>query len=313
MSSRSFTRAFDVLLFLPALACGSGHAGSGDVANALEATIQAETTFAGMRGRYAAYRVRLSGVGGVAVTGRLLRPLPTGAAAGARHPAVVLQDGRELNSAAVDFLPAEFGDIVVISLDYPEELPYEVSLGALLTGADRLQRAARRIAPSFSRAADYLASRGDVDTTRMVLVATSFAVPFAVKAAATDARFVNVGLVYGAGKMDDVLAANLTLRPRFLRPMAAWLAMRPFAEFAPERFVARIAPRPLVMVNGLDDPQMPQGAVRSLFDAAREPKTLIWLRTGHLMPTDSALIRVLVDTTLARLPALAMSRRGSTR
>ena len=40
------------------------------------------------------------------------------------------------------------------------------------------------------------------------------------------------------------------------------------------------------------------------YDAARDPKTLIWLRTGHLLPTDSVLIRALVDTALSRLPIL---------
>jgi hypothetical protein len=44
--------------------------------------------------------------------------------------------------------------------------------------------------------------------------------------------------------------------------------------------------------------------VQRLYDAARPPKSLIWLRTGHLAPTDSALIRALVDTALARLPVL---------
>ena len=52
------------------------------------------------------------------------------------------------------------------------------------------------------------------------------------------------------------------------------LATRPFAEFAPERDIGRIAPRPIVMVNGIDDPQMPRRAVESLYDAARQPKTL---------------------------------------
>jgi hypothetical protein len=64
------------------------------------------------------------------------------------------------------------------------------------------------------------------------------------------------------------------------------------------------------MVNGRDDPQMPVQAVRALYAAAREPKTLVWLTTGHLMPTDTALIRVLVDTTLVRLPVLADGRTG---
>jgi fermentation-respiration switch protein FrsA (DUF1100 family) len=74
--------------------------------------------------------------------------------------------------------------------------------------------------------------------------------------------------------------------------------------------VARIAPRPIIMVNGVDDPQMPRGAVESLYDAAREPKTLIWLRTGHLMPDDSVLVRALVDTVLVRLPSLRDVRRA---
>ena len=58
------------------------------------------------------------------------------------------------------------------------------------------------------------------------------------------------------------------------------------------------------MVNGVDDAQMPVDAVQRLYDAAREPKSLVWLRTGHLMPTDSLLIRTLIDTAFARLPVL---------
>ncbi|MEX2152498.1 MAG: alpha/beta hydrolase [Gemmatimonadaceae bacterium] len=264
--------------------------------------VSAETTFTGMRGRYAAYRIRISNDKGLSVTGRLLRP--AGGGFTRRFPAVLLENGRELNSRAVDFLPAEFGDVVVLSLDYPDELPYELSIREILLQSDRLRRASRRIAPMFSLGADYLLARDDVDDSRLVIVASSFAVPFAVNAAALDRRFVNVGLVYGAGNMAEVLGANLTIRPLWLRRAAAWVAMRPFAEFAPERNVGRIAPRPVVMVNGIDDPQMPRSAVVALYDAARPPKTLIWLRTGHLMPDDSALVRTLVDTTLALLPAL---------
>jgi len=259
----------------------------------------AETTAAPPRGRYAAERVRLTSSTGLVATGRLLRPAGAGC-----YPAVLLQDGREENSEVIGRLPAEFGDVVVLSLDYPAEFPYTIRPRDALFDADRLQRAARRIPALFSLGADYLAGRRDVDTARIALAATSFAVPFATIAAAADPRFRNVALVYGAGDLPSVLAANLTMRPRFLRRPVAWIAMRPFADFAPERFAARIAPRPIIMVNGIDDPQMPTSAVRALYDAARQPKALIWLRTGHLMPTDSALIRSLVDTALARLPVL---------
>ena len=267
--------------------------------------VHAETTFTGMRGPYAGYRVRLLSGSGLVVTGQLLRP--AGDSGGGRYPAMVLNDGRELNSRALDYLPPDFGGVVVLSVDYPRELPYTIDLTALLSQGDSIRKAARLIPAAFSLGAAYLAQRADVDSTRMAMAATSFAVPFAVMAAATDKRFRNVALVYGAGDLADVVAANLTIRPRVLRRPIAWLATRPFTEFEPERYVAAIAPRRIIMVNGVDDPQMPRAAVESLYDAARQPKALIWLRTGHLMPTDTALIRALVDTAFARMPVLHRS------
>lgn len=267
--------------------------------------VRAETSFTGMRGRYAAYRITLRNGDGVVVTGRLLQPARD--PVGGRRPAIVLNDGRELNSGAILYLPPDFGDVVVLSIDYPPELPYTIDLAALFSHRDSIRKASRLIPVSLSLAAAYLARRADVDSTRIAIAATSFAVPFAVIAAATDERFRNVALIYGAGDLADVVAANLTIGPRMLRGPIAWLATRPFTEFEPERYAAAIAPRRLVMVNGVDDPQMPRAAVESLYDAAREPKALIWLHTGHLMPTDTTLIRALVDTAFARMPVLQPS------
>jgi hypothetical protein len=261
--------------------------------------VAAETASAGSRGRYALLRVRLRSSTGLEVTGRLLRP-----PSATRAPAILLNDGRELNSRAIDYLPPDFGDIVVLSIDYPEAIPYSVGVTDLVMNGGSIRKAARLIPASFSLAGEWLSLRGDVDAARVGVVATSFAVPFATMAAAMDARFRDVGLIYGAGDFATVMAANIDVRPRWLRRPAAWLATRAFREFEPERHVALIAPRPLLMINGIDDPQMPREAVESLYNAARDPKTLIWLRTGHLLPTDSVLIRGLVDTALARLPIL---------
>lgn len=263
------------------------------------ALARAESTDSRERGRYVAERVRLESTSGLVVTGRLFHPRAIGC-----YAAVLLQDGREENSGVIERLPVEFGDVVVLSLDYPATIPYTIRLSDFLLRSRPLEEGARRIPAAFSLGAEFLARRADVDTARIAMAATSFAVPFAVIAAAADRRFHDVALIYGAGDMPKVLAANLHGVPGLLRPPVAGIAMRPFAPFAPERFVARISPRPLVMINGIDDPQMPAEAVRQLYDAAREPKTMIWLRTGHLMPTDSALIRSLIDTAFARLPVL---------
>jgi hypothetical protein len=299
VSLTSVVRRASVLVAL--VACGRTDAAGqyDDYALLRGRLVAAETTASGSRGRYVLERVRLRSSTGLEVTGRLLRPVSA-----TRVPAILLNDGRELNSRALDYLPAEFGDVVVLSIDYPDAIPYSVGVKDLVVNGGRIRKAARLIPASFSLAAEWLSSRNDVDAARVGLVATSFAVPFATIAAAMDARFRDVGLIYGAGDFASVMAANVELRPRWLRRPAAWLATRGFREFEPERHVALIAPRSLLMINGIDDPQMPRTAVEALYNAARDPKTLIWLRTGHLLPTDSVLIRALVDTALARLPIL---------
>lgn len=267
----------------------------------------AQTANTVSRGRYRAERLRLESTTGLVVTGWLYSPT-TGTGC---YPAALLENGREENSGVIDRLPADFGDVVVLSLDYPNDMPYGIRLRDAWLHATALRRSARQVPAIFSLGASYLAQRDDVDSTRIALAATSFAVPFATIAAAMDHRFANVALVYGAGDLAGVLAANLESVPSSIRRSAAGIAMKQFAPFAPERFASLIAPRPLVMVNGSDDAQIPPSAVRRLYEAAGEPKTLIWLRTGHLSPTDSGLIRGLIDTAFAHLPVLRDTVSGN--
>ncbi len=296
-------RTGSILSVVAALACASPAATPKELADYRKLRgdlTAAERSPAGSRGRYGVERVRLASSTGLVATGWVYHP----ARPGGCHAAVLLQDGREENSDVIARLPPEFGDVVVLSLDYPAAMPSVLQLRDVLQNRARVQRASRQIPALFSLGAAFLRQREDVDSTRIAIAATSFAVPFATIAAAVDTSFRNVALIYGAGDLPTVIAANLTLRPRGLRRPLAWLATRPFVEFAPERFIGGITPRPVVMVNGSDDPQMPRSAVVRLYDAARAPKSIAWLRTGHLMPTDSALIRTLVDTAFARIPVL---------
>ena len=48
------------------------------------------------------------------------------------------------------------------------------------------------------------------------------------------------------------------------------------ATYSPRRFIAKIAPRPLLIIGGQDDALMPESDVRKLFSAAKEPKQL-WI------------------------------------
>jgi hypothetical protein len=307
------TRTIAMALSLAAGGCGRTDASADEISalRELRGTLAiVRTSDAHPRGRYVEEKVRLQSSTGLVATGLILHPANV-----ASHclPAMLLEDGREENSGVINRLPPEFGDMVVLSLDYPNELPDNPQIRDVTLHATSVRKGARMAPAMFSLGAGYLAERPEVDAARVAMVAASYSVPFGTIAAAMDQRIRNVALIYGAGSLPLVFAANLKGIPSMLRRPLASLAMLPFAPFTPERYVQRIAPRPLVMINGVDDPRMPLAAVHALYDAAREPKALLLLKTGHLMPTDSALIQSLTDTAMARLPVLRAGGRGECR
>lgn len=60
----------------------------------------------------------------------------------------------------------------------------------------------------------------------------------------------------------------------------------------PVNWVARISPRPLLMINGKDDQIVPKECTERLFAAAKEPKEIVWLEGGHLPQPDAVLRKV---------------------
>lgn len=217
---------------------------------------------------------------------------------------VVLLDGQEIGADAVDALPEDRGTLAV-ALDYPELLEVEVPVWKAPAAAHRARRAARRAAESLLLAIDHFTRRPDVDSTRVALVGASFGVPVATIVASLEPRVDAVALVYGGGDIARLIEANLAIEPRALRwALARWgaWALRPLE---PARYAGRIAPRPLVLVSGEDDPQVPRECVEALYRAAREPKKIVWLPTGHLDPSDPALLERLAAIAIESLPVLA--------
>jgi fermentation-respiration switch protein FrsA (DUF1100 family) len=69
------------------------------------------------------------------------------------------------------------------------------------------------------------------------------------------------------------------------------------------------------MVNGADDLLIPRANVEALFDAARPPKDIIWMRSEHIEPDEKELIRTVAGRIAAwlgghgLLPPEAMGQR----
>jgi pimeloyl-ACP methyl ester carboxylesterase len=117
------------------------------------------------------------------------------------------------------------------------------------------------------RGIDLLVEQRGVDARRTGIVGSSRGAIEATIAAGVDRRLSPVLLLY-AGHF-DALETN--------HQGAA----------CPANYIARIAPRPLLMVNGTQDSDMIKDrSVEPLFKLARQPKQIIWTDGGHMFMTE---------------------------
>jgi len=85
---------------------------------------------------------------------------------------------------------------------------------------------------------------------------------------------------FSLGAMIGAAFCALDSRPRAVALALCGGGLGP-AALDPASYVARIAPRPLLMVNASQDERVPRSAAEALFDAAGEPKRIEWFEAGH--------------------------------
>jgi len=124
------------------------------------------------------------------------------------------------------------------------------------------------------RGVDYLASRNDIDVERVGFTGFSMGGAIGAIFCAIDERVEAAVLGITGGDFDKLnIRAGATGEERLRR---AYMIMDPV------NFVSRISPRPLLMINGAKDEIVPKAATEALYEAAREPKRIIWYDCGHI-------------------------------
>lgn len=240
---------------------------------------------------------RLTGSSGLAVTIAVRRPRD--APAGPR-PVFVILGGYRAGAAAADALPSLKGHTVV-GVEYPFTGDLGVRGAAVLGQVPAIRAAMLDTPPAVSLALDWLLLRPDVDSTAVELVGASFGAPFATIAAARDARVSRLWLLHGAGKPYTLMRDGLRGTPWGMRHAAAGLGylLANGPRMRPERWIGRVAPRPVVMINAADDERIARDAVDVLYAAAGDPKRILWLPGPHMTRSRTAVLRALVDTVVA--------------
>ena len=221
----------------------------------------------------------------------------------ARRPLFLILGGYRTGERAA-MLVEDPGDAVVAAMGYPFDGPTDLSGVAVVWHLPAIRSAILDTPPAIHLALDYLLGRPEVDTTRVELVGVSFGAFFAPVATALDPRVTRLWLIHGAGDPRAVVRHGLrgTVPPALPRAIVASVANIVFAgpRLAPELWLPRVAPRPVVMINASEDERLPPEAVRALHASAREPMEQIWVAGQHLHPTRESLIRELMDIVLSR-------------
>jgi dienelactone hydrolase len=208
-----------------------------------------------------------------------------------RRPVALILGGADTGRQAARLVPDTHG-IVVAAMSYPTDVR---RIGGLADALD-VRRAILDTPSAVMLSLDWLLAQPYADPARVELVGVSLGAPFACVAGSLDERVRRVWSIHGGGSPARLIAHALDDE---LWAPCAWLGGRAIAwlahgyTLAPERWVAGIAPRELVMVNALDDEDIPRACVELLFAAAREPKELRWLPGGHIDKDDEERIRAL--------------------
>ena len=212
---------------------------------------------------------------------------------GQPHPALVTLGGAQGGGRVAELAPAA-GRLVLVSVDYPYDGPRRgLSTWGFLNRLPAMRRALLKTPAATTLAVDYLSARGDIDPERIALVGGSLGALVAPAAAATEPRFSAVAILFGAGNLKALVGASIDV-PWPLRRPVAWLANLVVSPLEPLKYIGRISPRPVLLLNGLGDRRMPEALVRELHAKAGEPKTAVWLDVGHAQVASPAFRELVV-------------------
>jgi len=148
------------------------------------------------------------------------------------------------------------------------------------------------------RAIDFLQSRPEMDGKRIGYIGLSMGGILGGILAGVDERVQAPILIVAGGDWGYLFANSQHPNAVQLRQKNPELFKNPqkinevVGTIDPVNWVGRIAPRPLLMINGKDDQIVPKECTERLFAAAKEPKEILWLEGGHMPQPDAVLRKV---------------------
>ncbi len=230
-----------------------------------DAPLEASERQVASQGRHRQYRVEFNGIEkGRRVPAFVYVPEGEGP-----HPAVLLQygSGGNKNTNYIVAVGREFVEagFVVLTIDVPGRGERRGQ-----ADGDTLRDRVDETLGDYSRAVDYLASRVDVDASRLAFVGISWGAITGIPFVAHDQRVKVMASLVGGGNFQGWLKDGRTDEQR-----------RASAPYDPIYHVGAIAPRPLLLLNVTRDQLVSRFFADALHKAAGEHAKKVWLEADH--------------------------------
>lgn len=245
--------------------------------------------------------LRLTNDKGLVVTLAVRRPIESSSS---KRAAFLILGGAERGRGAAKLLADTRGTIVA-AIDYPYDGDLKAKGLAVLAQVPAIRRAFYATPPAVTLVLDYLQRDPEVDRSRIELLGASFGAPFATIAAARDPRVTRLWIAHGGGRPYLMIETglrrdvpNALLRVPLAR-LGTLLVSGP--RFAPEHWVGRVVPRPVVMLNATEDERIPRESVQALWEAAQDPKEQIWIDGPHMLGSRPQILQAIVDSVMVRV------------
>ena len=220
---------------------------------------------------------------------------------------VVIVGGIGTGRAAATLVPCPPG-YALLALDYPYRGPRAPTRDELIAAVPEIHRAAHATPHGVAAAIHWLRGRSDMDRRGALVVGASFGVPFVLRGIALLPRSRAPGgedrgpvgvravcLLYGGADLPNLVRYRMRDRPGWERETAAWGLALLFSDLEPARWIRRVAPRPVLFINGGRDELVGEANARLLHAKAGEPKAVVWIDSAHMRPEADALLVDLVE------------------
>ncbi len=223
--------------------------------------------------KFSLVRVEFNGIAGDRVPGHLYLPKGTSG----RRPAVLVQHGigdKKQSEYIVQTcrLLAEQG-VVALGIDAPERGERRVNgkKSASIFDTVAVHNWFRQHCGDYSRAFDYLATRADVDPTRLGYIGFSWGAITGITYAAHDPRVKALASIGGGGNLVGYLGL----------PAAPGSEGKEPPSLDPAHNIGAFAPRPLLLVNAKRDTIILPPFAQALHKAAGAGAKVEWYDTDH--------------------------------